>query len=162
MTRFRLLTTARAVSLTATTLVLGMLFAHVLEQAPKRRLDYPTYVAVQLHLYGSWGLVAAILEPVALIATVVVLVMLRRRRGVAVLTGVAALCQAAALAVFFAVVDPVNRTQAGWTAGSQPANWQHIRDRWEYGHTAAAALYAVAFAVLLAAVLADTRRHSSA
>jgi hypothetical protein len=159
----RLLTTVRAVSLGATALVLGMLWAHVLEMAPKRGLDYPTYVAVQLNLYRDWGPVAAVLEPLAVLSTVLLAVMLWRagRRG-AVGTTVAALCQLIALVLFFTVVNPANATQAHWTAAHPPADWQHVRDMWEYGHAIRFVLFAVAFGFLLATVLADAHRRSAA
>jgi hypothetical protein len=160
MTNPRLRTAVRAVSLTATVLVLGMLFAHVLELAPKRALDYPGYYAAQLHLYRYWGPVAAVLEPLALLSTVWLAVMLwRSRHPGAAGTAVAAVCQLVALVIFFTVVNPVNRVQAGWDATAPPADWQHVRDVWEYGHAVRGALYAVAFACLLATLLADAHRR---
>src|SRR5690242_17442897 len=135
MTSPRLRTAVRAVSLGSTTLILGMLFGHVLELSSKRDLPYASYLVVQQNLYRDWGPVASVLEPLALLSTGLLAVLLwRARRPGTAATVVAALGQLIALVVFFAVVNPVNGQQAGWSAAVTPANWQHVRDRWEYGH----------------------------
>jgi Domain of unknown function (DUF1772) len=163
MTSPRLLTAIRAVSLGSTTLILGMLFAHVLELSPKRELPYASYVVVQQNLYRDWGPVGSVLEPLALLSTGLLAVLLwRARRPGTVAAVVAALGQLIALVVFFTVVNPVNGKQAGWTAAAPPANWQHVRDMWEYGHAVRGLLYAVAFALLLATVLRDARHRAGA
>ena len=163
MTNPRFLTAVRAVSLTATVLVFGMLFAHVLELVPKRRLDYPSYLAAQLHLYQYWGPVATVLEPLALLGTALLAVMLYRsgRPGARSAT-LAALAQLVALVLFFVLVSPVNAIQAGWSPAAAPAGWQQVRDRWEYGHAIRAVLYAVAFAAVLTALLSATRERTGA
>jgi hypothetical protein len=155
MARPRLLTAVRAVSVCATTLILGMLLAHVLELVPKRDLNYAGYYAAQLNLYRFWGPVASVLEPLALLSTAALAAMTWRGRRPA---AVAALCQAIALVLFFTVVNPVNSKQSGWSAAAPPADWQQVRDTWEYGHAVRFVLYAVAFGCLLAALLADAQR----
>jgi len=155
----RLITAIRAVSLGTTTLILGMLFAHLLELPPKRELAYGSYLVVQQNLYRDWGPAASVLEPLALLSTGLLAFLLwrARRPGTAAVV-VAALGQLIALVLFFAVVNPVNTKQAGWTAAVPPADWQHVRDLWEYGHAVRGLLYAVAFALILATILNDARR----
>jgi Domain of unknown function (DUF1772) len=163
MTSPRLITAVRAVSISATTLILGMLFAHLLELPPKRDLPYASYLVVQLNLYRDWGPAASVLEPLALLSTALLAFLLwrARRPGTAAVV-VAAVGQLIALVVFFFVVNPVNNKQAGWTAAAPPSDWQHVRDVWEYGHAGRGLLYVVAFALLLATILADARRAARA
>ena len=43
----------------------------------------------------------------------------------------------------------------GWTPQSLPADWVHVRNRWEIGHAIQAALFAFGFVALAAAVLVE-------
>ena len=62
---------------------------------------------------------------------------------------------AATLAVFFAWTDPANVATQNWT--SVPANWQTLRQQWEYSHAANAALSSLAFCLIAAATLSARR-----
>jgi hypothetical protein len=150
--------TLRFVSLLATALLAGPLFCHLLEMPNKMRLPAAIWLPVQQTLYNLFGPVSAPIELVAVLATALLALRVRGRGGAdAWLVIVAALLLAGHLAEWFAVVDPANRVINGWTPGTLPADWQAVRDRWEYGHALGAALVLPALVLL---ILAALRRRS--
>jgi hypothetical protein len=152
----------RFVSLFLTALVTGLLFCHLLELPNKMKMPADVWLPVQQHLYNAFGPVASIIEPLAIVSTLLVLVLVRRRAAAAILTLLAALCLIAHLAEWFAVVNPANLQINSWTKASIPADWTATRMRWEYGHAAGAALTLVALAALIAALLNDNTREAHA
>lgn len=147
---------ARLVSLALTALAFGVAFTHALEMPGKRTLGGPDYLTAQSTLYTGFGNVVGPAEIGALLATLLVLPLVRRRRAVFRATLAGAIGITAALVVWQIFVGPVNEQIDTWTAASLPADWMRLRDRWEYGHAARATLFAAALLALIAAVLADT------
>jgi hypothetical protein len=86
----------------------------------------------------------------------VVAVQVRRCRPAFAWTIAAGLCITAGLAVWFAVVAPVNAALSGWTPETLPADWSSFRDRWEIGHAVHAALFGLGFSALVIALLVET------
>jgi hypothetical protein len=147
--------TVRFASLFLTALLSGMLFCHVLEMPEKMKLSPSTWLTVQQTLYNKFGPTASVLEPLAIVFTLVALYTVRGRRLTFALTLVAAICLIAHLISWFAVVNPVNIRVNSWSERTIPANWTSARDRWEYGHAAGAGLALVALASLSWAALSD-------
>jgi hypothetical protein len=86
-----------------------------------------------------------------------VAVQVRRRRFAFAWTVAAGLCITAGLAVWFAMVAPVDAALSDWTPTTLPADWTRFRDRWEFGHAIHAALFALGFgALVIIALLAET------
>lgn len=78
--------------------------------------------------------VGAVLEGGAWILTVI-LAFAVRKRGVAFKwTVICAVCMVAAQVIWWAFVNPVNQTMAGWVNAGLPEGWQDYRARWEYAH----------------------------
>lgn len=149
-----ILKTARLISLLLMSLAAGVAFCHALELPNKMALPASTWLDVQKVLYNGFGRIIGSVEYGALVATLVVLFLVRKRRSVFVLTVVAALCIATALIVWTSFVGPANlRVDA---ATSVPPDWTQVRDQWEYGHAARAALFVVGLVALILSVLADT------
>ena len=147
----------RFVSLLFTGLALGGAFGHLLEMSNKLALDKEEYLFVQQRLYEGFGRVLGNVELGALVSTILVLVLVRKRRGAFLWTLLGAVLIVAALAVWQIWVGPVNTEVDAWTTvASMPANWGELRSSWEYGHAARAVLFAGAFVCLLVAVLDDT------
>ena len=63
-------------------LLLGLAFAHVLEWPAKMRYDAALYITLQKTLYVAWGPpnVGGILEPAAILATISLAFILRKRK----------------------------------------------------------------------------------
>ncbi len=155
------LKTCRFASLFLTSLLSGLLFCHLLELPNKMKLSAPAWLVVQQTLYNAFGPAASVIEPLAIIFTLITLFMLRGRRRAFALTLVAFICLVVHLASWFAVVNPVNAEVNSWTRTTMPADWTRARNRWEYGHAAGAGLTLTALAALIAATLAGSDTDSA-
>jgi len=141
-------------ALTLAALSLGPSFAHVLE-APPRIRDWPPQLwidATVLHgQFALYRLVGGPIDVAVVVATIALAAAARRTpafRGVAA----AAILFALALIAWFGLVAPVNTILATWADGSAPENFVEVRNRWETGHMAVAALKFAGFIALAAAV----------
>lgn len=151
-----LLKFVRFLNLLLVALTLGMTFCHALEHLGKVQLSGPDWLMLQHHVYMAYGVVGAIIEVTAIITTWIVFAQLRGWKLARLLTLIAALCSSAALGVWFAYVEPVNTALNAWTADTLPSDWARFRDQWEGGHAVGAALFAIAFGALVAAILSET------
>jgi hypothetical protein len=136
-------------------LILGLAFAHVMELPGKLRLDGPAWLTVQQNLYIGFGPLAAVVEPLAILSTWVLVLMFRRRRSERRLALLAAICTTSGLLVWAGLVAPMNTLLNGWTPATLPPNWTACRDQWELGHIIHAALFGVAFLALLGAMATE-------
>jgi len=150
----------RFVSLMLGALNLGLAFAHVVEMAPKRAMSGPDWLTTQ-QAYRDFGRVAAVTFPTLLLAELATLGLVRERRPIALLTGLAAGATATTVAIWARFNQPVNREIGTWRADALPPNWAKRRDQWEYAHAASAACHAVSLAALTAAALWDERPAAS-
>ena len=151
-----LLKTLRFVSLVCAALAFGLTITHDLEIPGKQMLNGANWLAVQHTFYGGFAIVGGVAEVLGLISTVILLYLLRKRRGAFVLTLVAAISFAGMLIVFAVGNNPLNQQIMGWTPDTLPATWQQVRDAWDSFHAASSGLAALALIVLLIATLRDT------
>ena len=156
--------TARLITLILAALGLAPGAAHVLEMPVKMTYTPELYTAVTSTLYAWFGSVGAVCQVGALISA---MWLAYRSRTLAsfrpALFG--ALALAASLAIWSAVVAPVN---ADWgqliKAGSDalPDAYSRLRPRWEYGHVAAFAAWFAGYVLLQVSVLRSADRVSPA
>lgn len=151
--------TWRFVTLMLLAVALSGAFAHLGELPGNLTLDGP----VKLHrtLYTYFGHVAGWAEFAALVSAIGLAWALRKRGRAFAYTLVAAVCQAAAIAIFFIFVQPANRTMLGWSVDAIPDDWTVWRDWWEYGHAARAVLEAIALGALVWSVVRETSSERS-
>jgi hypothetical protein len=146
-------------SLTSSALILGGAFCHVLEMPVKMALPPSEYMTVQ-QIYGAFGPVGAILEPAAILSGAALAWLMRGRRAFTPAL-VGALCLAAALLLWVAIVSPVN---PHWSAAAQaqtvPDDFQSLRNRWEWGHAIHAGVLFLGFVALVVSVLAEVPRRA--
>jgi len=113
---------------------------------------------LQQTLYVAWGPpnVGGILEPAAILATVILAIAVRKQQWVfwLSLSAAAALLLAFPL-VFFAYVAPANEAFRAATTTAVPANWMELRSSWETGHAIRFMLQLAALSLLLSSVLFD-------
>src|SRR5712691_3615898 len=126
-----MIVTLRVLALVLTSLVLGLSFCHVLEMPGKMKLGGQENMVVQ-QIYRTFGPVASVLEPGAIIVSAVLAFLLRRRLPAFALTFGASVALAAALGLWAALVYPVNLQWAALPPGALPPDWQVLRARWEY------------------------------
>jgi len=122
-------------------------------------------LTVQRSLYVIWGPphVGGMLEPAALLATLILAVAVRRQRPAFSLTVLAVFMLLVAFpVVFFWLVQPANVAFRQATAVNVPDNWQQLRQRWESGHALRFALQLAAFACLVGSVLFESGRNRHA
>ena len=141
----------------AVALAMGETFAHVLEAGPKATLPADQYLVVQLHLYQHFGPAASVLEPLALLASIALVILVRQRPLPFWTSALAVVCVIGMLISFAVGNAPINQEQAGWTTTSLPANWREVRDSWELFHAASFGLATMAFTALLVGMLYDSR-----
>ncbi len=146
-----ILKTAQLFSLLLTALAAGIAFCHALELPNKMALPASTWLQVQKVLYNGFGQILGPVEYGALVTTLVVLFLVRKRRMAFRLTLLASVLIVAGLVVWASFVGPANfRVDA---ATSVPPDWMQVRDRWEYGHATRAVLFVVGLVALLLSVL---------
>jgi hypothetical protein len=76
-------------------------------------------------------------------------------------TGSALALQVAALANYFARVEPVNVRFRALSPGQVPSDFSALRAQWEYGHALDFGLVAAAFVLLVSALLVRPTAASS-
>jgi hypothetical protein len=144
----------RFLSLVFTALIMGSAFCHVLEMPIKLAMAGSDYMVV-------FGPVGAVLEPAAILSSAALAFLVRNRRSfVPAVVGTLALVTA--LLVWVAVVSPVNPHWAAAGPDTVPPRFESLRARWEWGHTAHAALLFVSFLALVVSVLEDIPRRAVA
>ena len=148
-----ILKTAQFFSLLFTALAAGIAFCHALELPNKMALSASTWLQVQKVLYNGFGRVLGPIEYGALVTTLVVLFMVRKRQMAFMLTLSASVLIVAGLVIWASFVGPANLRVD--TATSVPLDWMQVRDRWEYGHATRAILFVVGLVALLLSVLFD-------
>jgi hypothetical protein len=121
----------------------------------KLNYDQELYRSVQHTLYLYFAVVGAPAELGAVLCLGVLCFLVRRRGRSLWLTLTAAVCVAAGLAVWLAVVSPANGQMAQWTTLPLPESWLDTRRQWEFGHAASAVLDLIGFGALVASVLFD-------
>ena len=124
-----------------------------------------TFLAIADAMIGNLGTIMAILVPAALLSTLPVLYLLYRRRSQAfytTLSGFAFLV--VALLITLLVEVPLDMEFETWTAATLPANWEQLRDKWEWYHVVRSWASVAGLALLLAGALFwrdnGTRRRS--
>lgn len=139
----------RFIGLVFTAIALGAGLAHLLALPNKIHLSREDYLIVQ-QIYRGWALLG-IADLGALLSTLVLVVISRRKRGSFLGAAVALVCMAAALAIFFTFTYPANQQTNNWTV--LPDHWPALRQQWEYSHAAGACLYLIAFVSLILSIL---------
>ena len=75
-----------------------------------------------------------ILMPLALMSALVLLALLPKRSAAFAFAAVGFVIMVCALVVTLAVEVPIDNQIKVWTVATLPANWEALRDRWEWYH----------------------------
>lgn len=158
-----MLQTWRFLTLLLAALGLIMGGAHVLELPVKMQYDAELYASVTSTLYRFFGLVGGPIQVAAILAAILLCFLVHKRSSFR-LTLLGTFSLVLALALWFALVEPVN---AEWlrvmksASESIPAAYEQLRPRWECGHVAAFALWLTGFSVLLCSILKEAPPNRS-
>jgi uncharacterized membrane protein len=101
-----------------------------------------------------------ILMPLALVSAIVLLLLLPKRSNAFVLAVAGVLLMVGALLVTLTVEVPIDNQIKVWTVATLPANWEVLRDRWEFYHGMRTFLSIAALALVTASALTNQRRRS--
>lgn len=143
------LKTVQFLAVILTALALVPAGAHFFELPNKIGLPQEQYFTVQ-NIYRGWAFFGVVLFG-ALAATLALTIMRRTQTVPFWLAGIAFLCIAATLVIFFTWTFPANQATNNWTVA--PANWEALRTQWEYAHAANAVLTFVALAAVVLSIL---------
>ena len=117
-------------------------------------LSKETFLEVAHAMIGNLGTIMALLMPAAMLATLPVLYLLYRIRSQAFFpTLLGFLLFVVALLVTLLVEVPLDMEFERWTVTTLPANWQELRDRWEWWHVVRSWVSVAGLALLLAGPL---------
>jgi hypothetical protein len=145
------------VALLLVALTMGLSLAHALEFPGKRRLDEPTYRAVQSIYYPGFTIGGLVGELGGMLALVVLLFLMPTDIAPFWWTVGSLGLFVAGHATYWVVTHPVN---AAWLKHTQLAgvgnaffglfsapgsDWRHMRNVWEYSHIARAFLHVLGF-----------------
>lgn len=153
------LKTWRFITIILSALVMGMAFCHALELPAKMQYSASQYITVQNSLYVAFGSpnIGALIEVSAPLVATALAIFVRKRHPALQLTLVAiALMLLAFPIIFFAFTEPANRVIRSATPESIPANWQQLRNQWEYSHLSQVFCHLAAFSALVLSVLVET------
>jgi hypothetical protein len=114
------------------------------------------FLTVGHTMIANLGTIMAILMPAAILAVLPVLYLLyRERAGAFYLTLAGFLLFIVALLITLIVEVPIDNQIEGWTVATLPANWQQLRDRWEWFHFLRSWVSVLGLALLLGGALFD-------
>lgn len=149
-----LLRTWRFITITLVALLMGLSFGHTMEMPMKMKVDGQLWLAFQHNLYAYFAIIGGPIEIGAIIASIVLAVLVRKRRPAFYLTTAAAICVVVAFfLVWIVFTRAVNEQTARWTAQSIPADWAGWRSQWEYSHAVRFLLHLIALGALVFSVL---------
>jgi ABC-type cobalamin transport system permease subunit len=146
-------TAARFFSLLFAALALAPALAHLLELPNKIGLSRDDYLVVQ-QIYRGWALLGIVVLS-ALLSTLILTILVRKRPNEFALSLVAFLCIVGTQVVFWTFTFPTNQQTSNWTV--LPEHWTTLRMQWEYSHAASAVLNLIAFIALALSVSRDNR-----
>ena len=149
-----MLDTARFLSLLLVALALAPAMAHLLELPNKIGMSREEYLVAQ-QVYRGWALLGIVVIG-ALLSTLGLALLARRRPGEFGPALTAFLCIAATQVVFWTFTYPANQQTANWTI--LPDQWMALRAQWEYSHAASAILNLLALIAVIISVLARRNR----
>ena len=140
-------------------ILVGVALTVLVLELALRRLDGPAYVAVRHaeYDYFTW-FIGAIFVPTIIALVMLVIVSYRTRSPVLRPALIALALVVLAIAITLIVNGPINVAQLGWNAQAPPADWQHVRDRWQIAH----ALRTLALVLALVCLVVPPRRANAA
>ncbi len=146
----------RFITLMFVALSMAMAFSHLLQMQPRMSFDAELWRNTQtMYLYFGPP-VGAVIEVGAVVSSLLLTLVVLRRRPAFQWTLLCAVCMIAALVAWWFFVNPVNQAMVNWTATTMPADWQWLRAQWEYTHAVRAVLQIIGFSALLISTLVET------
>ncbi len=150
---------SRTASQLCCAILVGVALTVLVLELALRRLDGPGYVAVRQaeYDYFTW-FIGAVSVPTIIALVTLVIVTYKTRSPVLRPALIALGLVLVAIAITLIVNGPINVEQLQWNAQVPPADWQHVRDRWQIAH----ALRTLALVFALGCLVFPPRRAHAA
>ncbi len=145
----------RLLTIMLTALGLGLAFCHLMELPAKMTYTGALWLKLLQTLYWAFGTIGGAIEVGTVITVVVLAFLVRHRRPAFGWTLLAAICMLTAHAAFWIWIYPVNTALRTVTLATLPADWQTLRDTWEFTHAARAILEIIALGALVYSLLVE-------
>ena len=143
-------------------LFMGLEFSHTLELPAKMQYDRVLYVTIQNSLYQYFGApgVGAFITVGAVLGAIALTVLVRKHRPAFwwTLVGTLSLMIAFPL-IYFLRIEPVNVVIEQANATAIPANWEQLRNQWEYAHVTNFVFSLVGLGALITSILVDVYKY---
>lgn len=146
----------RLITIMLTAVLMTMGFTHLWQLPPRMVYDGALWLDT-LTFYIKFGPAGPgpVIEVATILATAVLLGLVRRRRPAFAFTLMALVALVLSTAAWWLFVYPVNRELLTWTADTLPQNWMDFRNQWEYTNAARAGLMFLALGALVYSALAE-------
>jgi hypothetical protein len=148
------------IALTLTALTLGLAFAHVLELRPKLGYDPALYLILHRTLYGGFGTIGGAIDVGAVLPSLVLVYVVRGRPLAFRWATGGAVALISAHVAWWLWVNPANIAMRQLPLDNPRADWQLLRDQWEYTDLARFFVQLAAFLSQLTSVLVEITTHS--
>jgi hypothetical protein len=154
MTNATLVKITRYVSLLGCSMLTGVAVSVLVLELALRQLNGQEFVRVRQAEFAFFTpFVGAVFLP-TLIAVAMLVIHARKAHSPTLRpTVIALVLLLLALLVSLAVNGPLNVEQLSWNVQAPPANWAHIRDRWQIAHAVRTVAIVLALGYLSAAIL---------
>ena len=146
---------ARFFNLFLTGLLAGLLVGIVFVELAFLDLSASVYTAVEQPKHRVFEPIMPVFITFVIVSGILVLLLMRQRRTLPfVLSLVGVLCTIVLVVSTLLVNVPINSEIINvWSAQNPPADWEQVRDRWNFWHAFRTVLAVVAFVCQLVAVL---------
>lgn len=146
----------RFITIMLTAVLMTMGFAHLWQLPPRMSYDGALWLDT-LTFYIKFGPAGPgpVIEIAAILATVILLFLVRARRPAFAFTLMALVALMLSTAAWWLFVYPVNRELLTWTADTLPQNWMDFRNQWEYTNAGRAVLQFIALGSLVYSVITE-------
>lgn len=141
---------------------MGPAIGHLLEMPAKMTYDGALWLKLLKTLYPpAFGPIGGKFEAGAVILSIILALLVRRRGPAFRWTLMGTACMVAAHASFWIWVAPVNSTMLKLTPETLPEDWTSLRNQWEYTHATRAILQVIALGAFTCSILVETPKQLS-
>ncbi|PZV18824.1 MAG: hypothetical protein DCF20_01850 [Pseudanabaena sp.] len=148
----------RFITLMLASFSLCLSMTHLLELPQRMQFDQQLWVRVTVieNVYKLFGSVGAVFEMAAILASIILVFLVRKHGSTFYWTLSGAMLLAIAFVSWVIFVAPMNAEFAKWLTTPIPSNWMQYRDQWEYAHATNALIKIIGLSFLVISILVET------
>jgi MFS family permease len=148
----------RFITLMLTSLSLSLSMAQLLELLQRMQFDQQLWVRVTIleNVYKLFVSVGAVFGITAILTTLVMAFLVRRRGSTFYWALGRAIFLVLAVVIWIMFIAPMNAEFAQWLTNPVPTDWTRYSDQWEYAHEVNALIKMIGLILLVVSVLVET------